>query len=82
MCGYYQAANRITTLYFVQRERVPAQLLFVYFLGDRVPERECPRDDGEWGPAIDAQWAHLGLAPDHSLANRVHKLFIPVDRQR
>ena len=76
--GYYQAANRIATLYFLQREHVPARLLFVYFLGDRVSARKCPRTAEEWKPAINAQWAHLGLATDHCLANRVHGLFLPV----
>lgn len=37
MRGYYQAANRMATLYFVQREQIPARLLFIYFLGDQVP---------------------------------------------
>ena len=76
--GYYQAANRIAALYFVQREHVPARLLFVYFLGDRVPGRECPRTAVEWKPAITAQWEHLGLALGHCLANRVHGLFLPI----
>ena len=76
--GYYQAANRIATLYFVQRERVPARLLFVYFLGDRVPRRECPRTADGWETAITAQWKHLGLAPGHCLSDRVHELFLPI----
>ena len=80
MRGYYQAANRITTLYFVQREHIPARLLFVYFLGDRVPGKECPRAEEEWKPAITAQWAHLGLATDHCLADRVHGIFLPISK--
>ncbi len=76
--GYYQAANRMATLYFVLRERVPARLLFLYFLGDRFPGKACPRTQRKWMPAISAQWAHLGLATDHSLADRVHGLFLPV----
>ena len=78
MHDYYQAANRMATLYFVQRAQIPARLLFVYFLGDRVPGKECPRTENEWKPAIDAQWKHLGLAADHSLADRTHKLFLPI----
>ena len=78
MRGYYQAANRIATLYFLHRERVPARLLFVYFLGDRFQGRECPRTMEEWAPAIRVQWAHLGLGPDHCLANLVHGLFLPI----
>ena len=78
MNGYYQAANRMATLYFVQKEQIPARMLFVYFLGDRVPGKECPRTEDEWKPAIAAQWDHLGLAADHRLANRTHDLFLPI----
>jgi len=80
MRGYYQAANRIATLYFLQRECVPARLLFVYFLGDCFPGRECPGTEEEWKPAITVQWAHLGLATDHCLADRVHGLFLPISK--
>ena len=41
--GYYQGANRIAALYFLQKEKVPNRLLFVYFLGDSFPGKECPR---------------------------------------
>ena len=80
MHDYYQAANRMATLYFVQREQVPSRLLFVYFLGDRVPGRECPQTEDVWEPAIDAQWEHLGLAADHRLADRTHNLFLPISK--
>ena len=78
--GYYQAANRIATLHFLQREGIPARLLFVYFLGDRFPSpgKECPGSEKEWTPAIEAQLLHLGLGPHHHLADRIHKLFLPV----
>lgn len=75
---YYQAANRIATLHFLQREQIPTRLLFVYFLGDRVPGKECPRTEEVWKSAISAQWKHLGIAHNHPLANRVHALFLPI----
>lgn len=78
MRGYYQAANRIAAIYFLHRERVPARLFFVYFMGDRISGKECPRTKEEWEPAIKAKWAHLGLGTDHCLANRVHELFLPI----
>ena len=78
MNKYYQAANRMATLYFLQKEQIPARMLFVYFLGDQVPGRECPRAEDEWKPAIDEQWRHLGLAADHRLADRTHELFLPI----
>lgn len=75
---YYQAANRIATLHFLRREHVPARLVFVYFLGDRVPGKECPRTADGWKDSINDQWEHLGLAHNHPLANHVHGLFLPI----
>lgn len=75
---YYQAANRITTLHFLHHAQVPARLLFIYFLGDRVPGKECPRTQEGWKDAINDQWEYLGLATAHPLANRVHELFLPI----
>ena len=75
---YYQAANRMAALYFVQREQILGRLLFIYFCGDQVPGKECPRTADEWKPAIDEQWGHLGLAADHRLADRTHELFLPI----
>ena len=79
MNGYYQAANRVATLYFLQREGIPARLLFVYFLGDRNDGRECPDTEEEWRLALEAQRMHLGLGPGHYLADRIHELFLPID---
>jgi len=85
MQGYYQAANRIATLHFileVNKRRVPARLLFIYFVGDVGDDgRTCPQTDDEWRPALREQDGHLGLSTDHALADRVHKLFLPVCEQ-
>lgn len=75
---YYQAANRIAKLHFLQREQIPTRLLFIYFLGDRVPGKDCPRTKAGWQTAISAQWEHLDLANAHLLASRVHELFLPI----
>ena len=76
--GYYQAANRIATLHFLQREGIPARMLFIYFLGDHHSGMECPGTEEDWKPAIAAQWEHLGLPPSHRLADRIHGLFLPI----
>ncbi len=75
---YYQAANRIATLYFLEQEGIRTQLLFVYFCGDRFPGKECPSSEQEWKPAIEAQRLHLGLESEHHLSDRIHELFLPV----
>ena len=82
MNGYYQAANRIATLHFLQQEGIPARLLFVYFLGDRHLGRECPTTKEDWIPALEAQRIHLGLGADHYLADPIHELFLPIDSGR
>ena len=76
--GYYQAANRIATLYFLEQEGIRTQLLFVYFCGDRFPRKECPVSEQEWKPAIEAQQRYLGLESQHGLSGRIHRLFLPV----
>ncbi len=78
MRPYYQAANRIATLYFLQQEGIPTRLLLLYFLGDHYAGQECPRTEQEWDQAMDAQWTHLGLGLDHFLAERIHKIFLPI----
>ena len=40
--GDYQYANRLATLYFLRTQAISARLLFVYFLGDKVPARSAP----------------------------------------
>ena len=75
---YYQAANRVATLYFLEQEGIRTRLLFVYFCGDRFPGKECPASEQEWKPAIEAQRLHLGLESEHRLSDRIHELFLPV----
>lgn len=75
---YYQAANRIAALHFLHREQVPAHVLFLYFLGDQSPNKDCPCDEDGWKPFIVEQWKHLDIAHGHSLSDRVHNLFLPI----
>ena len=75
---YYQFCNRVATLHFLNTQDIPAHLLFVYFVGDHVPNRTCPQDAEAWKPALLAQQQHVGLPADHPLAHRIHKLFLPV----
>ena len=76
--GYYQAANRIATQWFLEQEGVRTRLLFILFCGDRFPGKDCPVSEQEWEPAIEAQRLHLGLESKHRLSDRIHELFLPV----
>lgn len=79
LTGYYQYANRLAVLHFLNRHNVAARLLFLYFVGDRRPDAfVCPKDEEGWREALDRQDAAIGLPYDHGLADRVHKIFLPV----
>jgi hypothetical protein len=58
--GYYQYANRLAHLNFLQKHGVDARLVFLYFTNDH--EMNGPSSESEWRPYIDAAHAHLGIA--------------------
>ena len=64
------ASNRIAAHHILQREQAPARLLFLYFLGDQSPNKDCPLDEDGWKPFIVEQRTHLGLELGHSLSDR------------
>jgi len=78
--NYYQYANRLTVLWHMVECGTPTRLLFIYFTGDEFPDNafDCPADEQGWAPALEAQRQYLGLEVDHSLSDRVHKIFSPV----
>jgi len=81
---YYQYANRLALLHFLDRREVNAHLVFLYFTGDRTdlgaPGRDCPRDESAWTQALTAQDRHVGLPAEAAIRRRVHRLFLPVYR--
>jgi hypothetical protein len=77
--GYYQFANRLATLYFLNTNGLPARLVLLYFTGDeREDGKECPADESGWEEELKKQNGHLRLPPSHRLNDRVHKIFLPV----
>jgi len=75
---YYQYANRLAVLHFLTKMKVRARLLFIYFTGDSVPNRTCPKSAEEWQPALRDMKASLGLKGDSPLEQLKHELFLPV----
>ncbi len=57
--SYYQYANRLAHLYFLQEHGVDVRMVFLYFLGDE--EMHGPRSESEWRSHITSAHAHLGL---------------------
>lgn len=85
MNGSYQYTNRIAALHFLNIHcdalgcRVPARLLFLYFVGDLTGRgRNCPQDEAGWLPSLHLQAQHIGLPEMHPLVDRIHRRFLPV----
>ena len=73
---FYQYANRVAHLHFLRvRNRVPAHLVFVYFLN--ASDVRGPSERAEWEGAIRLVEGYLGLGR-HRLARYVHKVFVDV----
>ena len=75
---YYQYANRLAFLHFLVTQGVEARLCFVYFTGDEVSGRTCPKNGTDWRRATDAMKTHLGLTGRSELERRVHQVYLPV----
>ena len=83
MHGCYQFANRLATLWFLQEQKIPAHLLFIYFTGDKRPvspnsqwNHDCPADEDGWKDSLTKQADLIGLPNSHHLSARIHKLFL------
>ncbi len=80
---YYQYANRLAHLQFLLDHGVPARLIFVYFIGDKIETQNgrmavCPATREEWGPPLQGMYRHLGLDKPCALLQRVHAIYPPV----
>ena len=78
--GYYQYCSRIAALWFLQRHKIKARLLFVYFTGDEFPMHafDCPEDQQGWQDELEERRKHVGLPAEHALADRMHEIYLPV----
>ena len=74
----YQYANRIAHLYLLRElNRIPAYLLFIYFIVDR--DVDGPQTTEEWKAAIEVAERVLGLPTRHRLSDYVVDIFVHVD---
>jgi hypothetical protein len=81
--SYYQYANRLSALHFLNQAGQPARLLFLYFCGDSSgPGRECPANEEGWAAKLAEVDDCLGLPGRGELADRVGRLFLDVDQRR
>jgi hypothetical protein len=78
--SYYQFCNRVAALNFMNAIGSPARMLFVYFCGDVSDgHRTCPSSEAGWRAALTKLDAYVGLATNHRLHDRIHKLFVDVE---
>ena len=80
---YYQYANRLAALCFLREHDIPARLLFIYFIGDKNPEKKiiCPESEKEWkecANALKAQYDWLGMDIEKEKAIGIIDLFLNV----
>lgn len=77
-CDVY--AHRLAMLHFFLKQNIPARLVFLYFCGDRQPNRKnCPQSAAEWGDTIVRVKQYLGLKGTSVLESRVHDVFVDVN---
>jgi len=73
---FYQYTNRLAHLYYLRiLNRVPAYLVFVYFIGDESVSG--PKTIEEWKAAITVMKKHLGVGK-HKLSKYIAEIFIQV----
>ena len=78
LSGYYQKANRIATVWFLNKQGVTTHLLDLHFCGDHRTGADCPKDDSGWQAALAKQEAHLMLPSAHPLSVKLHRMFLSV----
>ncbi len=78
MHRYYQHANRVAALWFLNSRGVPARLLNIYFVGDQFEGRVCPASPVEWEDTLEGMAEHLAMPANHKLSDRMHTLFLDV----
>lgn len=73
----YQYANRLAHLYFLRElNRIPAYLVFVYFIGDK--DVGGPETEAEWKAALTVAKKVLGINERNPLGRYVSEVFIDV----
>lgn len=79
---YYQFANRLATIHFLEKYNITARLVLVYFVGDLIGAgRKCPQSVEGWDSALNEQDRWIGLPEHHLLSDRIHKVFLNVNNE-
>ncbi len=74
---YYQLANRIAALWFLNKHCVAAALVNIYFLNDLGnSSRRCPSDISFWEEEIKKEYKYLGIFNNSFIKENVFSCFI------
>jgi hypothetical protein len=76
---YYQYANRLVHLDWLNEEGIPTWMVFLYFIGDL--DQNGPNTDVEWKYKLNEMRTELGLPEYHILSDRIIDIFVPVSRK-
>lgn len=76
---YYQYANRLAHLFWLNEKGVPVWMVFLYFIGDQ--EQDGPGTDFEWRYKLNEMKLEMGLPKRHALSDRIIELFVPVPQE-
>ncbi len=80
--NFYQMANRLYVLALLNKHRIPAVLLNIYFCGDCFRGRTCPSNAEEWWHQIlKDEYDKLGIANNAFVQEHVKNLFLHVDKE-
>jgi len=74
---FYQYTNRLALVYFLRKNKLPAYMVFVYFLND--PDVKGPKTVDEWKGAIRLLHRYLDLR-EHLLQRWVVDIFMDVNK--
>ena len=78
--SYYQFANRLAAVAFLNRHNVPTQLVEVFFTGDCFPDgTPCPQSESEWRLLLRARQLTLGI-DSNSTEQQVLDVFLTAYR--
>ena len=81
---YYQKANRILFLDFLESNNIKAKLVFIYFINGYLKNgmQEGVTSQNEWLNIIKEQDEYLGIENNHSLKNKIVNIFIDVKENK
>lgn len=77
---YYQYANRLAVLYFLTKNGIDTNLLFIYFVGDQIEGKNCPSSVNQWKSIVATIHEHLNIDTQSELMQRVKHLYLPIHK--